>query len=408
MMNENEALYALWMIAAASASPSAARRAAKYFASAKDVYESKRSDFGEKFTEEQKDLFMNKDLREAEKLMQKCEKLGMRVIPFSSPEMPEEARRLENPPCLLFVKGTGVFSPDDVRVAIVGARDATPLGRKIASRLAYELSSAGVTVISGMAAGIDTAAHKGALYEGKETFAFLGGGADVVYPKQNEELYMRITDNGAVVSEYLPGSSAQGFHFPERNRLLSAFAKAVIIVECSEKSGSMRTAEHAKKQGVPVLAVPGPVDSAVSAGTNLLIKNGCPAVTRADDVTDFLNFRYGTRLRIMKRLSSAAENVESERKPAKKKEADTVKEVLREKKTAAEEKRTERKDEDLSFHSEGEKNVYRLIEKAGTCSVDDVCQALSLDFGGAFSLLTKLEDEGLICEATAGRYALTE
>lgn len=397
-MNHNEELYALWIMTVTENSPSAARRAAKTFGTAKDVYESGIRDFCG-FREDAAKLFMNKDLSSAEKLAEKCEQLGIRVIPFSSPEMPEEVKKLENPPCALFVKGTGVFSQTDVRVAIVGSRKATALGRKIASRLAYELSSAGVTVISGMAAGIDTAAHKGALYEGKETFAFLGGGADVIYPKENEELYRRITENGAVVSEYLPSSAVQGYHFPERNRLLSAFSKAVIIVESDDRGGSMRTAEHAKKQGVPVLAVPGPLDSAVSLGTNRLIKEGCPAVTCADDVIDFLNSQYGMRLRIMKRLSSLTEKreKETEKKPEKSEK--------KEEKKPEPEKR-ERTEEEISILSDFEKAAYRLAEKRGSVSLDDICDALSAGFGEAFSVITSLEEKGLIIEAEAGRYRI--
>ncbi|MBR5721824.1 MAG: DNA-processing protein DprA, partial [Clostridia bacterium] len=380
--------------------PSAARLAAKTFASAKEVYEAKRSDFPDTFSEAQKALFEDKNLDEAEKILKKCEKLGLRVIPFSSPEMPEEVMRTANPPCVLFVKGTAVFSQNDVRVAIVGSRKATALGKKTAARIAYELASAGITVVSGMAAGIDTAAHKGALYEGKETVAFLGGGADVIYPKENAELYRHIVENGAVVSEYLPGSAVQGFHFPERNRLLSAFSKAVIIVESDENSGSMRTAEHAKKQGVPVLAVPGPVDSPVSAGTNRLIKEGCRAVTGADDVIDFLNSEYGMRLKIMKRLSSPLRTDAEETVPPEKK---TEKQVKHKKEKTEE---TERKPVDISSLSELAKAVLSFAEKRGSVAVDEICEELDADFGSAFEAVCELEEKEILREAEAGRYRI--
>ncbi|MBQ6052120.1 MAG: DNA-processing protein DprA [Clostridia bacterium] len=396
-MNGNEALYALWIKTVTEKSPSAARLAAKTFASAEDVFKAKRSDFPDAFSEAQKALFEDKNLDEAEKILEKCEKLGMRVIPFSSSEMPEEVMRTQNPPCALFVKGTAVFSQNDVRVAIVGSRKATDLGKKTAARIAYELASAGITVVSGMAAGIDTAAHKGALYGGKETLAFLGGGADVVYPKENEELYRRIIGNGAVVSEYLPGSSAQGFHFPERNRLLSAFSKAVIIVESDENSGSMRTAEHAKKQGVPVLAIPGPIDSPVSAGTNRLIKEGCRAVTGADDVIEFLSAEYGMRLKIMKRLSSPVRTDNAEAKQSEKKT---------EKKEKAKTEKPERKSVNISSISDFAKEVFGLIEKRGSCAVDEICQELNADFGSAFNAVCELEEKDIVLEAEAGRYRI--
>ena len=401
-MNENEALYALWIKTVTEKHPAAAQKAAKCFRTAEEVYKSGRSDFPGDFSEKYAELFMNKDLSAAKKIYERCEKAGIRIIPFSSPEMPAEVKNLEKPPCLLFARGTGVFSEKDIRVAIVGSRKPTALGKKTASRLAYELSSAGITVISGMAAGTDTAAHKGALYFGKETFAFLGGGADVVYPAENAELYGRIIRNGAAVSEYLPGTGAQGFHFPERNRLLSAFSKAVIVIESAENGGTMRTAEHAIKQGVPVLAVPGPVDSPQSAGTNRLIKEGHRAVTCSDDVISFLNAEYGLCLSVKKRLSSVAVSAaEPPEKPGPEKKERKPSEKPRNS------GKTEEKPEnatDCFSLSDIEKKVYETVKMAGSCAVDDVCNACGISFGEAFSAISELELEGLLTEAEAGRY----
>jgi DNA processing protein len=176
----------------------------------------------------------------------------------------------------------------DAAVTIVGARRASAPGLRFAERLGYELATAGVTVISGMALGIDAAAHRGALDAGGRTIAVLAGGPDVVYPARHRALYRRILATGAVISEHPPGTRAYREDFRIRNRIMAALAQLVVIVEGAIASGSLGTADDAAKLGRDVLAVPGQVGLRVTEGTNALLRDGAPVVISAQDVLDRL------------------------------------------------------------------------------------------------------------------------
>ncbi|MFQ5418410.1 MAG: DNA-processing protein DprA [Myxococcota bacterium] len=208
---------------------------------------------------------------------------GVRAVPLGSPAYPAGLARLRDPALLLLVRG-------DVEVlaarcvAIVGSRAATAYGLNTARRLAEDLARAGLVVVSGLARGIDAAAHRGALEAGGRTIAVLAGGPDRVYPAQHRGLANEVAARGAVVSELPPGTAPQRAFFPMRNRLISGLSEAVVIVEARERSGSLITAGHAANQGVDVFAVPGPVTAATSAGPNRLLRDGAYIALGADDV----------------------------------------------------------------------------------------------------------------------------
>jgi len=212
---------------------------------------------------------------------------GVRFVTWDEPGYPEPLRNICDPPPVLFYNGK--WEPADaVAVAIVGSRQATPYGRAVAARLAEELAGVGVTVVSGMARGIDTAAHKGALEAGGRTIAVLGTGLDVIYPRENTKLMGAIAASGAVLTEFWPGTPPEAWHFPMRNRLISGLARGVVVVEAGEKSGALITADLALEQGREVMAVPGNVTSRLSRGTNRLIKEGARLVESAADVLEEL------------------------------------------------------------------------------------------------------------------------
>ncbi len=211
-------------------------------------------------------------------------------IGIDSANYPERLRNIHEPPKKLFVRG--VLPPDDaVAVAIVGSRKCTQYGKQVAYDLARELAGMGVTIVSGMALGIDGEAHKGALDAGGITVAVLGTGVDEksIYPHTHQSLATRIIkEGGAVISEFEPGTPALPHHFPQRNRIISALSLGVVIVEASEKSGSLITANFALEQGKDVFAVPGPIYSANSTGTNRLIQQGAKLTLNARDILDEL------------------------------------------------------------------------------------------------------------------------
>ncbi|MBQ2836252.1 MAG: DNA-processing protein DprA [Clostridia bacterium] len=207
-------------------------------------------------------------------------------ICIDSEEYPKQLRNIYDAPLKLYVLGDKKILKQK-GVAIVGARKATGYGRKVAEQIATELSQLGINIISGMALGVDSAAHLGTLHEkciGK-TIAVLGSGLDKIYPKENIQLARRIIKSGGcILSEYPIGTSANKLNFPQRNRIISGLSKGVLVVEASEKSGSLITADFALEQGREVFAVPGDINKETSTGTNNLIKQGAKIVTSYIDV----------------------------------------------------------------------------------------------------------------------------
>ncbi len=210
------------------------------------------------------------------------------IITFNSPEYPENLKNIYDPPPFLYVKGSFVDG-DKNSVAIVGSRNASEYGIKVAQEISRDLASLGITIVSGMARGIDSAAHIAAIQGGGRTVAVLGSGVDVIYPPENRRLFERIAENGAVVSEYPLGTRPNSYNFPSRNRIISGISLGVLVVEASPKSGSLITAKLALDQGRDVYAVPGNVYSYKAKGTHALLKSGAKLVDNARDIVEGLN-----------------------------------------------------------------------------------------------------------------------
>ncbi len=205
-------------------------------------------------------------------------KEGIGVLPMTSPRYPESLLELTDPPPVLFLRGNWELLIGGA-VAIVGSRRATEVGRRAAEKIAGVLASAGVTVVSGMALGIDGAAHRGALAGGGNTVAVLGSGFRNVYPSSHRTLFREIADRGLLVSEFLPDEKALPHHFPKRNRIIAALAQAVIVVEAGKKSGALITVDHGLDLGRDVLAVPGSVENPQAAGSNILLREGARVIS---------------------------------------------------------------------------------------------------------------------------------
>ena len=204
---------------------------------------------------------------------------------------PENLKGLDDAPVVLYVRGKMVKN-DVNAVAIVGSRKMTSYGREVTERLSAQLANVGLTIISGLAFGVDLAAHKSAIEVGGRCIAVLAGGVETITPKSNEWLGLKIIDSGgAVISEYPPGVTPERHLFPFRNRIISGLAKAVIVVEGLIKSGTIHTANHAAKQGRTVFAVPGQITSPMSSAPHYLIKNGAKMVTSIEDVLEELDLQ---------------------------------------------------------------------------------------------------------------------
>lgn len=213
---------------------------------------------------------------------------GVRAIPLDSREYPRLLTHANSAPPLLFGRGR-LVPEDDVAVAIVGTRRATRYGIDMTARLASDLAAAGMTIVSGLAYGIDTAAHRAALDAGGRTVAVLGSGPDTIYPAQNRSLAGRIVANGALISEYPVGTKPDARNFPARNRIISGMSRGIIVVEAPTSSGAMLTASFAADQGRDVFAVPGPATASSSAGCHALIRNGATLITDAEQVLEQLD-----------------------------------------------------------------------------------------------------------------------
>jgi DNA processing protein len=210
---------------------------------------------------------------------------GIILVHYTDADYPARLRTIADPPPLLYVKGA-LTHADDKAVAIVGSRSASDYGRRVARDLARGLASFGFTVVSGMARGIDGMAHESALNYRGRTIAVLGSGVERAYPPEHDKLYQRIADQGAVISELPLGTKPMTFNFPARNRLISGLSLGVVVVEATEKSGSLITASLAIDQGREVFAVPGEVGSSRSRGAHRLIRQGAKLVETVDDIIE--------------------------------------------------------------------------------------------------------------------------
>ena len=217
------------------------------------------------------------------------------ALPWSDPSYPVALTTIADPPPVLWTRGcAGALSAP--AVAIVGSRAASPSGRAGADQLAADLAASGLAIVSGLARGVDSAAHRGALAAGGVTIAVLGSGVDVMYPPEHAPLARAIDEKGAVISELVPGTGPQQWFFPLRNRIISGLSRAVVVIEASEKSGSLITARCALDQGRDVLAVPGNVLSGRSRGAHALLRDGAKIVESADDILEELGMdRTGAR-----------------------------------------------------------------------------------------------------------------
>lgn len=211
----------------------------------------------------------------------------MKKIKKSSKVYPDNLKNIYNPPEKLFVDGE-ILPSDNNAIAIVGTRRASYYGMEQCEKLSYDLAIRGITIISGMARGIDSAAHRGALKAKGRTIAVLGSGHNHIYPPENKKLYGEIVKNGAVVSEYEPDIPPFRTNFPRRNRIISGMSKGVVIIEAPRKSGALITADFALEQGRDVFALPGNISSVRSSGTNALIKEGAKLVEGISDILEEL------------------------------------------------------------------------------------------------------------------------
>ena len=265
-----------------------------FFSSFKSAWASSPADFKKTGIEENvlSDFLKNKNSINPEKEFEKLKKENIKILTIKDAAYPKILKEISLPPFLLYVKGN-LFEKESC-IAIVGTRRCTSYGKQVAEELAADLSDTGLTIVSGLAKGIDTAAHKTAVLRGKRTIAVLGSGINDrnIYPQENLKLAKEILNTGgAIISEFPFGDVGLPYHFPQRNRIISGLSLGTIVVESKMKSGAMITASWAADQGREVFAVPGQINFLTSEGPNYLIKQGAKLVSEANDVLEELNLQ---------------------------------------------------------------------------------------------------------------------
>ena len=338
----------------------------------------------------------DKSTAAADRILGDCERLGLRILTMQDADYPVRLRNIYELPTLLYVKGQLPMIDEEVAIAMVGTRDATPYGKETAEELAYAMAKQGALIVSGGAYGIDTAAHRGALRAGAKTVALLGCGIDIVYPAGNEWLYRDVAVSGALASEYPPGTPPLPQHFPTRNRIISGLCLATVVVEAPERSGALITARTALEQGREVFAVPGPIKAPKSRGCNRLIADGeASLVADTADVLWEYEARYPHKLHCgrvempqtlgyqARQEAAAARRVEDE--PEKLPALDV-----------------------REGHTGLTDDQVRIVKKLkdGEMQVDDLIEAVDLPTRRVLSALTVLEIEGHVAQSGGKRFSL--
>ncbi|MFZ5908858.1 MAG: DNA-processing protein DprA [Chloroflexota bacterium] len=240
------------------------------------------------------------------RLYEQIQSQGIQILTWQDEAYPQRLREISQPPPVLYLRGE-LLPEDTWAVAIVGTRRVTPYGRQVTEQIASFLAGNGVTVVSGLARGVDAIAHQAALRAGGRTLAVLGSGVDRIYPPENRALAEQVCERGALLSDYAPGTAPESANFPPRNRIISGLSMAVVVVEAGETSGALITAEFAAEQGREIFAVPGSILAPQSKGANKLIQQGALPLLSASDVMQALNLtRVGQHKAARKAIPSDA------------------------------------------------------------------------------------------------------
>ncbi len=284
-----EQIYFLWLAEKFDYGTDMYARLFSKFDEIEDIYRAEKADFTERgFKVNEITPLLSKSLDRAERVDEYCHKENIGIMCYFDPNYPSYLYDIPNPPAVLFYKGYIPNLDDNVAVGMVGTRDMSDQGRAIAHRFAFDAAVSGAIVVSGMARGIDSMCHIGALDGGGETLAVLGCGVDVVYPPENGALYNKIREHGAVISECFPKTPPCGDNFPVRNRLITGLSRCLVVVEAPVGSGALISAEHAAFQGKQVYTVPGSPMNPLCAGSNMLLRaNATPALEAYDFLCEY-------------------------------------------------------------------------------------------------------------------------
>lgn len=421
-MKEKNLLKWIWLSLACRPGSALPSTLLKFFGSVEKVYEATEEDLEAvetNFYGHEKEL-CEKDLDEAKEVLAYCRKNKIGIMTPEDYFYPERFRALPNKPPVLYYLGNFCDLDNRFTVGVVGTRHPSAYGLHAAKRISYDLCRSGAVIVSGLAAGIDAAAHKAALYHESFTVGVLGCGIDQVYPKENKGLYEEVIKSGLVITEFRPGTAPMGKNFPVRNRLISALSDAVCVIEGSEQSGALITAEYALKQEKALYTVPGSIFARECAGSNFLLKVGAKPCLSAYDLVEDFRAKYPALEGALSLFGKAkAAPPPKKKNPNLKKklrsyvfpgseraEEETVLPPQFEVEFVEEEPKKEANISYLIELSEQEREVLSLLGFEPTAP--DALLSESMSASEVLRTLTKLEIKGLVARAAGGKYVLCD
>lgn len=330
--------YWLWLTSLKGISSAAALRLLDWFVTPERAYyaDPEEYDLVEGLSAYQRKALLDKSMDRAETILADCHGLGLRIMTIQDGDYPDRLRQIPDPPAVLYLRGRSFDFDEEAAIGVVGAREPSEYGRKMAARLGLELARGGALLVSGIAQGLDSEAIKGALKGGGSVVSVLAGGLDVGFPYVSRFLAEDVAAAGALISEYPPGTPALGDHYHARNRIISGLSLGVVAVECRLSSGTMITANCALEQDRDLFAVPGAVDMVMSEGTNRLIQQGAKLVTCGQDILEEYWSRFPLKLKNSAPLTPEAAQQRLERQeehgagnpPARKEQTEETAEEL--------------------------------------------------------------------------------
>lgn len=375
-------IYALWLSLATGPATSICRKLIDRFGNDPAAIYKETEYEGLGLTGSALSKLMNKDLSEAAEIYKRCIVLDINLIVYGDKYYPESLANITNFPYVLYAKGKIINLSGFLCVGVVGTRDMTPYGKQLAANLSADLAKSGAVVVSGLAKGVDSAAHGACLDNDGYTVAVLGAGIDKAVRWDNEDLFERIKKNGMLLSEYPPGTSSSKITFPQRNRIISGISKGVVVVEAGLKSGALITADCARKQGRRVYVMNGPTFRSTFEGAVELLKNGAKMITSAEDVLGEFEDQYST-----------IGNKDLLR-------------IKREHEMMRPEPKVEETAEENDTLDENEKKIYDLIKKSENLTADELVYRSNLTIDAVNEALSLLEIYGKIRSLAGGRFEI--
>lgn len=388
--------YWLWLSGRRGLRPEQAFRLLEHYGTPEGAYfaDPEEAELLPDLPQKAKESLADKSMAGAEAILAQCESLGLRILTFSDADYPERLKNIYDPPVVLYVKGRLPAFDEEIAVAVVGSRNPSEYGRRMAGRLGLDLARQGALVVSGIARGIDTEALLGALKGGGTVVSVLGGGVDVPYPRENRFLYEDVAAAGALISEYPPGTENEGWHFPVRNRIISGLCLGVTAVECTLRSGTMTTVKQALDQDRDVFALPGNADSPLSEGPNRLIRMGARLITGGRDIFQEYEDRFPGKIRYPYPLDSGEEQARLERSKLVEKPAEAEKAV---------DKSFQLAYIDVNGLTDDQIDLLSALEDQ-SLSADELIEQTQIPAKRVLSALTLLQVQGHVAELPGRRF----